>query len=285
MKFTIPTLIALLLAPGCKFREPDPSEAVYQEAVAAAEPRPPLPKLRPVAPALEPEKNPVPVPAAPEPAALLGQAFTVQHGPDTVAWRPNGDYLRLGPKGLRGRVAGRCLAKRGRVVFPCTQAEAASVATEAAAAPGLASLPRAAADLWEQAAQVADGFKEELDAPNQVGVCLGHDGPLSGIGPVVARLTEVTSRSGAPVDERAGVMVESLRLGTWRVCLILSAIGPGAITIRRGPVKRLWHRGSYWSIMDRAPDLGSGHARVFLYLDPESVGSEADLVAAIEMPR
>lgn len=131
--------VLLLVGVGCRFEEPEPSEAIYMAAVASVEPRPArlAPTPAPSAPAGGRDVAPILARALEHAGSERG--FLVDTAETRVAFRPPGDLLRVDRLGRETVVAlwgqaSECRVRRGRVVHRCGPAERRRALLEARAA-------------------------------------------------------------------------------------------------------------------------------------------------------
>jgi hypothetical protein len=347
--------LLLLLAQGCRFGEPEPSEEVYRAAVA------PVPTvstgMSPVAPTGD--EGATSDVSGVHQRALAHAAgpggFRRSDGEFQVDFRPPADYLRteLSADKVMGSINGDCRVRLGHRVFDCLPSEKVQVGIETQAARilhlhGLAEDHRLAlqpdgsllvrgrggpalvarfaaddgrlvaveheglpllsqvlvnaqpqtvvADAFMALEPVRDGLMEVVRTEERRVLCTGHIGGLSQIGATVRRLGDQAEVAQLQVDDRGGVLLDVMPDGGESVCVAIRGAGAGTRVLGERTVARLWHRGAYSALAERqAPlegwvrDGGRRIAermgqRLWLYVDPESVRNEDELVSSLEIP-
>lgn len=124
-------------------------------------------------------------------------------------------------------------------------------------------------------------------------ICFGHQGALDTIGGTVRALGDWIQNAKAPGNDEAGVILDATGPDTWRVCMATREAVAGTQVLEGREVVRLTHRGAFWSVDKRAPELDAwlkangrsptGPLRLILLDDPEST-PEPKLRSSLEYP-
>lgn len=281
--------LGVVLVTGCRFKEPEPSESVYLEAVEEVPPRPKdhlVTEKTAVTTAIE---------------VTIG-AFDRLLKSGQVAYRPPNDLYVADPSGAFGALAGDCRTLNAvGVTFPCSGQDAARVKSllrqaKASDNTGEGTTAAGQAD-WQALSGPTAGATSIVTITERQGLCAPSvGGPESagkpgGIGDVIRTLSDLADQRQAKTDDTAGVVINQAP-GGWEVCLVLLQPVLGAVAIRGGDFARVWHRGPYTGAQSRRAQAAQFAAsksrnpstllRITLFHDPESMAAE-DLTSAVEV--